>query len=562
MDQLKPNPANSTPLTPLTLLERAAIIYNDSPSIVYNGSIHSTWSQTHRRCLRLASSISSLGIRRRHVVSALAPNIPAMYELHFAVPFAGAVLSNLNIRLDPRTVAALLRHSDSRLVFVDQQHKSLLLDALSFFPPDLAPPLVVLISDDDDGIDIVDSSSTVFVDTYEGLIRRGDPGFEWVRPESEWDPIVLNYTSGTTSSPKGVVHSHRGAFVVTLDSLVDWSVPKQPVYLWTLPMFHSNGWSFPWGMAAVGGINICLSRFDAPTIYRLIATHGVTHMCAAPVVLNMLSNSKSKTEPMRNPVHLLTGGSPPPAAVLSRAESLGFLVSHGYGLTEALGVIISCAWKPRWNRFPATERARLKARQGVRTLSATEADVVDLESGRSVRPDGSQIGEIVLRGACVMMGYLKDPGATSESINPNGWFYTGDLGVMHEDGYIEIKDRRKDVIISGGENVSSVEVEAVLYTHEAVNEAAVVARPDEFWGETACAFVSLKKNGAEKKPTEKEIMEYCREKMAKFMVPKTVVFREELPKTETGKIVKHLLRKEAQAMGSLTVTVTVAGSRM
>ncbi|KAJ4705685.1 AMP-dependent synthetase/ligase [Melia azedarach] len=364
--------------------------------------------------------------------------------------------------------------------------------------------------------------------------------------------MILNYTSGTTSSPKGVVHCHRGIFIMTVDALIDWSVPKQPVYLWTLAMFHANGWSFPWGMAAVGGTNICLRKFDAAIIYSLIRKHGVTHMCGAPVVLNMISNSPD-SKPLQKPVHILTAGAPPPAAVLFRTESLGFIVSHGYGLTETAGLVVSCAWKSQWNRLPATERARMKSRQGVRTIGFTEVDVLDPESRLSVTHDGESLGEIVFRGGSLMLGYLNDPDGTRKCMTDDGWFYTGDVGVIHPDGYLEIKDRSKDIIISGGENISSVEVESVLYTHPAVNEAAVVARPDEFWGETPCAFVSLKAE-LTRKPTEKEIIEYCRAKLPHYMVPKTVVFKEELPKTSTGKIKKFELREIAKAMGKSRVS--------
>ncbi|XP_027368473.1 probable acyl-activating enzyme 6 [Abrus precatorius] len=553
MDHLKPNPPNSTPLTPLTLLERAAIVYAHSHSILCD-STSFTWSQTHRRCLRLASSLSSLGFGRGHVVSILSPNTPAMYELHFAVPMCGAILNNLNLRLDAHTLSVLLRHSESKLVFVHSHSLSLILRALSSFPPNTTRPRIVLITDDAVAL------QAPIIDTYEGLVTKGDPGFQWVRPKSEWDPITLNYTSGTTSSPKGVVHCHRGTFIMTISSLVDWFVPNQPVYLWTLPMFHSNGWTFPWGIAAVGGTNICTRKINAPTIYRLIESHNVTHMCAAPVVLNMLIAS-NRTEPLKNPVHVLTGGSSPPARVLMRAEELGFVVSHGYGMTETSGVMVSCAWKRKWNEFPVTERARLKARQGVRTVAMTEVDVVDSKTGVSVRRDGFTVGEIVVRGACVMLGYLKDEEATRKCVRKNGWFYTGDMGVMHEDGYLEIKDRSKDVIISGGENLSSVEVEAVLYMHPAVNEVAVVARPDNFWGETPCAFVNLK-GGLVKRPSEEEVVEFCRERLPHFMVPKTVVFKEELPKTSTGKIQKHVLRMDARAMGSLAAPLQTPASRM
>nr|XP_004231632.1 probable acyl-activating enzyme 6 [Solanum lycopersicum] len=540
MDELKPTPPNSTPLTPITFLERAAIIYGDCPSIVYNHSTYN-WSQTHSRCLKVASSIVSLGIQRNQVVSVVAPNIPAMYELHFAVPMAGAVLNTINLRLDARTISVLLRHSESKLIFVDCQSKSLILQVLSLFPPESPRPVLVLIEDDEFPIQKTDE----FVSTYEELVERGNSGFHWIRPRSEFDPIAMNYTSGTTSAPKGVVHSHRGIFVVSLDSLLEWSVPKQPVYLWTLPMFHANGWSYPWGMAAVGGTNICLRKFDAGIIYNSINRHNVTHICAAPVVLNMLSNSP-ESKPLNHPVYIMTAGSPPPAAVLFRTESLGFVVHHGYGLTETGGLVLSCTWKNHWNKFPANERARLKSRQGVRTVGMAEVDVVDPESGVSVQRDGSTLGEIVLKGACVMLGYFKDPEGTLKCMR-NGWFYTGDVAVMHSDGYLEIKDRSKDVIISGGENLSSVEVESVLYTHPSINEAAVVARPDEFWGETPCAFVSL--NGKHKMISEKDIIEYCRAKLPHYMVPKTVIIKQDLPKTSTGKIQKFVLRDIAKSMG-------------
>ncbi|CAL0307680.1 unnamed protein product [Lupinus luteus] len=542
MEHLKPTPPNSSPLTPLGFLDRAATVYGDTPSIIYNTTTY-TWSQTHRRCLQLASALSSLHIRRGHVVSVIAPNIPPMYELHFAVPFTGAILNNINTRLDARTVSVILRHAESKLVFVDVASRDLILEAISLFPsPQHQRPILILI--EDNTVQSLTASSTVdFQDTYEGLISKGDSNFKWIRPNSEWDPMILNYTSGTTSSPKGVVHSHRGTFIITVDSLIDWSVPKQPVYLWTLPMFHANGWSYPWGIAAVGGTNICFRKIDVETVFDLINRHGVTHMCGAPVVLNMLTNSP-ENKPLEKPVQILTAGAPPPSAVLFRTESLGFVVSHGYGLTETGGLVVSCAWKGKWNKLPATERAQLKARQGVRTVGMTEIDVVGPTS-ESVKHDGKTLGEVVMKGGCVMLGYLKDPEGTSSCLK-NGWFYTGDVGVMHEDGYLEIRDRSKDVIISGGENLSSVEVESVLYGHPAVNEAAVVARPDEFWGETPCAFVSLRK-----KTTEKEIMEYCKRNMPRYMVPKTVVFKEELPKTSTGKIQKFVLRQIAKEMGPI-----------
>ncbi|GFY87788.1 acyl activating enzyme 5 [Actinidia rufa] len=543
MENLKPSPANTSPLTPLGFLELAATVYGDCPSVIYQKKTY-TWRDTHRRCLKLASSIASIGIGRGHVVSVIAPNIPAMYELHFAVPMAGAVLNCVNTRLDARTVSVLLCHSESKLLFVDYQSASLVIEALSLLPKTSPRPPLILITDGEP----LPHPTVDFQNNYEVWVERGDENFNWVRPISEWDPMILNYTSGTTSSPKGVVHCHRGILIATVNSLIGCSVPKQAVYLWTLPMFHANGWSFPWGMAAVGGTNVCLRRVDAATVYGAIRTHHVTHMCGATVILNMLSSSPDRKK-LENPVHLMTGGAPPPPAVLCRTEAMGFEVSHVYGLTETAGMVVSCAWKPQWNKFPVAERARLKARQGVRTVLMTEIDVIDPASGIPLKRNGSDLGEVVLRGGQIMLGYLKDPEGTSKSMRENGWFYTGDVGVMHPDGYLEIKDRSKDIIITGGENVSSVEVESVLYTHPAVNEAAVVARPDEFWGETPCAFVGLKE-GVERPPTEKEVIEFCRSKMPHYMVPKTVVFQVELPKTSTGKIQKLLLREIAKSMGT------------
>ncbi|XP_040379668.1 probable acyl-activating enzyme 5, peroxisomal [Oryza brachyantha] len=551
MDKLGANPANSCALTPLGFLERAATVFGDCPSVVYHDTVF-TWSQTHRRCLRLASALVSLGISRRDIVSVLLPNVPAMYEAQFAVPMSGAVLNSINTRLDARTVSVLLRHSGSKLIFVDPALLPVLREALRLLPAGHPAPRVVLVEDPHEK-EFPPAPADAL--TYERLLEKGDPEFSWVRPASEWDPMILNYTSGTTSAPKGVVHCHRGIFLITVDSLVDWAVPPRPTYLWTLPMFHANGWSFPWGMAVVGGTNVCLRRVDAAEVYDTIARRRVTHLCGAPVVLNMLANAaEGVRKPLPGKVRILTAGAPPPAAVLSRTEAIGFEVSHGYGLTETAGLVLSCAWKGEWDRLPASERARLKARQGVRTPGMAEVDIVDGETGRSVPRDGSTMGEIVLRGGCVTLGYLNDEAATKAAIRDNGWFYTGDVGVMHPDGYLEIRDRSKDVIISGGENISSVEVESVLYGHPAVNEAAVVARPDEFWGETPCAFVSLKQQqqGGGGAVTAAEVIAWSRERMPRYMVPRTVVFRDELPKTSTGKIQKYVLRNIAKEMGPST----------
>ncbi|KAL8550039.1 hypothetical protein ACS0TY_008752 [Phlomoides rotata] len=546
MDQLKPNSANSCPLTTLTFLQRAADVYGDSPSVVFNNTTY-TWSQTYTRCRRVASAISALVIDSGAVVSVVAPNIPATYELQFAVPMTGCVLNNINTRLDARTVSVILCHSESRVVFVDEHLRSLVLDSISLLPVNFQPPILILIADEiENG---VPNWKRDFGDTYEGMLERGNPEFQWRFPKTEWDPMTLNYTSGTTASPKGVVHSHRSIFIITFDSLINWSVPKEPVYLWTLPMFHSNGWSYTWGMAAVGGTNICLRKFDARVVYDAIDRYKVTHMCGAPVVLTMLANYP-RAKPLKSPVEFLTGGASPPAAVVLRTESLGFNVNHGYGLTEVAGVVVSCAWKSKWNGFPAAERARLKARQGIRTLGLTEADVVDPKSGMRVRKDGVTMGEIVVRGGSLMLGYLKNPAATADCMREDGWLYTGDVGVMHPDGYLEIKDRSKDIIITGGENVSSIEVESVLYSNPAVNEAAVVARRDEYWGETPCAFLSLKE-GVSPKPPEYELIEFCRARLPHYMVPKSVVFMAELPKTATGKVKKTALRDIANKMGAM-----------
>ncbi|KAG6410038.1 hypothetical protein SASPL_128085 [Salvia splendens] len=527
---------DQTALTPMHFLDRAAVIYSDCPSIIFN-DITRTWSESRTRCLKLASSITALGITRGDVVSVVAPNIPAMCELHFAVPMAGAVLNTINTRLDANSISNLLRHGNSKLVFVDSQFASLVWEAITLLPPHLRRPMLVLIKDQE-----YSYSENSFDHDYESMVENGDAAFEWVRPRSEWDPIALNYTSGTTAAPKGVVHSHRSAFLQSVNMLFQCCVPQRPVYLWTVPMFHCNGWSFPWGLAGVGGVNVCLRRIEAPSVYQALEEYGVTHMGGAPVVLNMLSNYTGST--LTAPVHVLTGGAPPPAAVLERAESLGFIVSHGYGLTETGGHVVMCTWKKEWDHLPGSERARLKARQGVGSICTTEVDVVDSNTGESLARDGKTIGEVVLRGGTLMLGYLNDEEGTSRCMKENGWFWTGDMGVMHEDGYLEVKDRSKDVIICGGENISSIEVEAILYSHSAVHEAAVVARPCKYWGETPCAFVSLKE--ANEKPSEKDIREFCKKRMPLFMVPRLVVFLLELPKTSTGKVQKFLLRDMAK----------------
>eukprot|EP01018_Ginkgo_biloba_P002327 Gb_11685 [translate_table: standard] len=544
MEEMKPCPANHPPLTPMGFIDRAAVVYGDCTSVVYNNS-RFTWSQTFERCRRLASALCSGNVLPGDIVSVVAPNIPAIYEMHFAVPMSGAVLNTVNIRLDARTMAVQFRHCQPKFVFVDYQFLPLVMEALREVSHN---PRLVVIEELVDGKENPTTKTTRTV-TYERLVQEGDPGFEIRWPKDEWQAMVLNYTSGTTSAPKGVVHSHRGLYIVAMDGLLTWGVKSKPIFLWTLPMFHANGWCYPWGIAAVGGTNICIRRVDAKTIYASIKEHGVTHLCGAPVVLNMIANANpSERIPLSTRVEILTAGAAPPAAVLFKTEELGFSVTHGYGLTETGGLAISCAWKSEWDRLPAKERARMKARQGVRVPCIAEADVKDPNTMASVPRDGLTMGEIMLRGSCIMKGYLKNEKMTAQAME-GGWFHTGDVGVMHPDGYLEIKDRSKDVIISGGENISSVEVESVLYCHPMILEAAVVARPDPHWGETPCAFVSVRKdsNKSQVQVSESQIISFCRERLPHYMVPKTVVFME-LPRTSSGKIQKFLLRDLAKRL--------------
>ncbi|KAG9442433.1 hypothetical protein H6P81_018287 [Aristolochia fimbriata] len=537
MDQgLRKCKANYAPLSPVTFLERAAAVYASRTSVVYGGASF-TWAETHERARRLASSLLSLGVARGDVVSVLAPNIPALYEMHFAVPMSGAVLNAINTRLDHKTVAAILRHSGAKLLFVDREYAPLARNALQHLTD---KPAVVLI--DETGGE------------YEELVRRGDPRRELPELDDEWDSIALNYTSGTTSAPKGVVYSHRGAYLSTLSLLLQWEVGSEPVYLWSLPMFHCNGWTFAWGMAARGGTNVCIRAPTAGAMYRAIADHRVTHMCGVPYLFGVLLDAPAADRrPLPHPVRMLTGGSPPPPRLLEKMEALGFAVTHAYGMTEATGPALVCEWRSEWDRLSPERKSALRARQGVSVLSLGEADVRDPRTRGSVARDGRTKGEIVLRGSSLMKGYFKDAAAT-EAAFAGGWLWTGDVGVVHPDGYVEVKDRSKDVIISGGENISSVEVESVLYGHPAVAEAAVVAMPSEKWGESPCAFLVLHDNTTA--ITEEEIVAHCKNNMPHYMAPKKVLFVESLPKSANSKVLKYQLRAHARAICNSSSSTT------
>ena len=527
---LDPNPANHAPLTPLGFLERSADVYPDRISVIH-GETRFSWAETRERCRRLASALRRSGIGEGDTVSVLAPNVPALYEASFAVPMAGAVLNAINTRLDPATVAFILEHGRAKALIADRELAPLARDALRR----LGREITVVDIDDRHAC----GGERLGECDYESFLERGDPGFEWQPPRDEWQAISLNYTSGTTGNPKGVVYHHRGACLNALGNAIGWQMGAHPVYLWTLPMFHCNGWCFPWTVAALGGTNVCLRRVEAKAIYDAIADHGVTHFCGAPVVLNFILNAREEDRrAFSHPVEVMTAAAPPPAAVLEAMEERGFHMTHVYGLTETYGPAVMCAWKAQWDALPAAERAALKARQGVRYHVLEGLEVMDPATMRPVPRDGLTTGEVMFRGNIVMKGYLDNPAATDEALS-GGWFHSGDLAVMHPDGYVQLKDRLKDIIISGGENISSIEIEDVLYRHPAVLEAAVVARPDEMWGETPCAFVTLKEGAC---ADESEIIAFCRDHLAHFKAPKTVIFGP-LPKTSTGKVQKFRLRQ-------------------
>ncbi len=535
-DGLPRIPANYAPLTPLSFLARTASVYPERTAVVH-GDSHYTWAQTYARCRRLASALARRGVGKGDTVSIIAPNVPAIYEASFAVPMLGAVLNTINTRLDARTIAFILQHAEAKVLITDGEFSSSVASALAELDQ---PPLVIDIDDP-----MAPPGELLGELCYEDFLGEGDPSFQWQLPDDEWRAISLNYTSGTTGDPKGVVYHHRGAYLNALSNAVGWDMGHHPVYLWTLPMFHCNGWCFPWTVAALAGTNVCLRRVEAGAIFDAIADRGVTHFCGAPVVLGLILNSApGQRRDFEHTVEVMTAAAPPPAAVLEAMEQSGFHMTHVYGLTETYGPSVICAWKDEWDALPAQERAIRKSRQGVRYHALEGLDVLDPATMQPVPRDGETMGEVMFRGNVVMKGYLKNPATTGAAL-ADGWFHSGDLGVMHPDGYLQIKDRSKDIIISGGENISSIEIEDTLYRHPSVLEAAVVARSDEKWGETPCAFVTLK-DGAGNTSAE-DIIAFCRDNMSHYKAPKTVVFGA-LPKTSTGKVQKFKLRERVEKL--------------
>jgi len=529
------NPANYAPLTPLSFIERAAYVYPNQVSVIH-GAQRYTWKETYARCRRLASALAKRGIGVGDTVAVMLPNIPAMVEVHFGVPMTGATLNTLNTRLDADAIGFMLEHGGAKLLITDQEFSAVMEKALK------------------PGIEVIDVEDAEYTGgkrlgkkTYEELLADGDPEFDWRWPQDEWEAISLNYTSGTTGNPKGVVYHHRGAYLNAVGNILVWGMPHHAVYLWTLPMFHCNGWCFPWTLAANAGTNVCLRRVDPQLVFDLIRRHRVTHYCGAPIVHQMLINAPEELKRgIEHKVSGLVAAAAPPASMIEGMQKMGFDITHVYGLTETYGPATVCAKHPEWERLSLAEQVRLNGRQGVRYTVEEGLTVIDPETMKPVPADGETMGEIMFRGNITMKGYLKNRQATQDAF-AGGWFHSGDLAVMQPDGYLKIKDRSKDVIISGGENISSLEVEDVLYRHPAVLAAAVVARPDPKWGETPCAFVELKPGVS---VSETELIEFCRTQMAKFKAPRAVVFGE-LPKTSTGKIQKFVLREKAKSSAAI-----------
>jgi len=533
---LDKNPANYEPLSPLSFLRRTAEVFPHRLAV-----IHDAWrydyAALYTRCRRLASALTKHGIQHGDTVAIMAPNTPAHLEAHFGIPAIGAVLNPINIRLDATAIAFILEHGEAKVLLVDAEFAAVTQQALALMKT--PKPYVIDIADA-----AVPDAKPIGAIEYEVFLKQGDPHFAWTGIADEWDAIALGYTSGTTGNPKGVVTHHRGAYLNAMGNAVTWNLPKHPVYLWTLPMFHCDGWCFPWTITMLAGVHVCLRKVEPAAVFNAFANLGVTHFCGAPTVLSMLINAPDDVRAKLKPgVKCMTAGAAPPAAVIAAMEEMGFDIAHVYGLTEVYGPAVVCDWHEEWNRLSISERAGLKARQGVRYHVEEDVTVMNPETMERVPADGQTMGEIMFRGNIVMKGYLKNPKATQEAF-AGGWFHSGDLAVMHSNGYMQIKDRSKDIIISGGENISTLEVEGVLYMHPDVMEAAVVARPDAHWGETPCAFVTLKQGS---NATADDLIAFCREHLAKFKVPKTVVFSE-LPKTSTGKIQKFELREQARKL--------------
>ena len=528
---LTKNAANFAALTPLAFLPRAAAVYPDKLAVIH-GAFRFTYRQLYDRCRRLASALRRRGVGRGDTVAIMAPNVPALLEAHYGVPMAGAVLNALNYRLDAHSIAFVLEHAQAKLLIADREFAPVVRDALRALNRPL--PLVEI----DDGV----GGSLLGGTDYEPFLAEGDPPAEWAMPQDEWEPIALNYTSGTSGNPKGVVFHHRGALLNAIGNAIIFGLGLDSVYLWTLPMFHCNGWTYPWAVTAVAGTHVCLRRIDPAMIFAAIAEHRVTHLCGAPIVLNMLAHAPDTIKRrFDHVVEIATGGAAPPSAVIEAMERMGFRVTHLYGLTESYGPSTVCAWQEEWAGLSLGDRSARMARQGVAYPTLDRQRVVDPQTMTDVPADGRTLGELVLRSNTLMKGYLKNPEATQAAFE-HGWFHTGDLAVTHPDGYVEIKDRSKDIIISGGENISSIEVEDALYRHPQVMEAAVVAKPDPVWGETPCAFVTLKPDAGQ--VSAEDIIAWCRDNLAHYKVPRTIVFGP-LPKTSTGKIQKFELRDRA-----------------